>query len=68
MPWWVTFVLTFIGLFYFPNLYEAILVGIIIDSLYGSILTIYGFSFVFTLFFIVAFYVVSHFRKNLLIK
>ncbi len=66
-PWWISVVFSFLGLFYFKNLYEVIAVGIIIDSLYGSNLEILNFSFVFTLFFIVSFYVVLRLRKNLLI-
>lgn len=66
-PWWVSVVFSIIGLFYFEKLYEVVVVGIIIDSLYGANLEVLNFSFIFTIFFIIAYYGISHLRKNLLI-
>jgi hypothetical protein len=66
-PWWIGFILALAGLFYFKGLYEVIAVGIILDSLYGASFSIFGFNFVFTAFFLIAFYIISTFKKNLLI-
>jgi hypothetical protein len=66
-PWWVSTVFSILGLFYFEKLFEVIVVGIIIDSLYGANLEIFHFNFIFTLIFIILFYGISHLRKNLLI-
>lgn len=67
LPWWMVFILALLGLFYFENLYEVILVGLILDSLYKLPFTLWGFEFIFTLFFIIAMYLIIKFRKNLLI-
>lgn len=67
MPWWISFILALIGLFYFKNLYEVILVGLILDSIHNTPFTLWGFEFVFTIFFIVAMYLIVKFRKTLLI-
>jgi len=68
LPWWISFSLSIIGLLYFKKLYEIIAVGIILDSLYGTVFNIFGFTFFFTLVLLVAFYVINSFKKNLLIS
>jgi hypothetical protein len=67
LPWWVSFILSLIGLFSFRRLYEVVFVGIILDSLYPIPFSIWGFDFIFTLFFIIALYLIVKFRKNLLV-
>jgi hypothetical protein len=67
LPWWISFVASLIGLFYFKNLYEVIFVGLIIDSLYGVGVVLYGFEFVFTAFFLISFFAISKFKKSLLL-
>lgn len=34
-PWWVGFIFSVIGIFYFNSYYEAIVLGILFDILYG---------------------------------
>jgi hypothetical protein len=67
LPWWFSFIAALIGAFYFENLYEIIFVGLIIDSLYGNWISVYGFNFAFTVFFLVTFFLVSKFKKSLLL-
>ncbi len=68
--WWVSFILAIIGLFYYDNLYESVLVGLIIDSLYGKGIELFfleDFDFVFTLIMVIVFIMVTSFKKKLLI-
>lgn len=65
-PWWISIFLSVIGMFKFKNLYEVIVVGIIIDSMYGSILNIFGFEFIFTIALILTFYLVSVLKDRVL--
>jgi len=68
--WWISFLLSVFGLFYFNNLYEVIFVGVIIDSLYGKGIEISflgNFNFIFTVILIVIFIFISNFKKRLLI-
>jgi len=67
LPWWCSVGLSIVGLFFFENLYEVIVVGIIIDSLYGKNWEIFGWYFIFTLILFVAFILIGKLRKNLLI-
>lgn len=67
LPWWASFFAALIGLFYFDKLYESIVVGLIIDSLYGVEFEFYGMTFFVTIFMLVAYFLISKFRKNLLI-
>jgi len=68
--WWISLLLSLIGLFYFKNLFEVLVVGIIIDSLYGKGLQIpifESFQFIFTLGLLVALILISKFKTKLLI-
>jgi hypothetical protein len=70
LQWWISFILSLVGLFYFKKLYEVILVGIIIDSLYGSGINIpffESFNFFFTIILIIALILISKFKTKLLI-
>lgn len=70
LQWWISFVLSLVGLFYFNKLYEVIFVGIIIDSLYGSGINIplfENFNFFFTIVLIIALILISKFKTRLLI-
>lgn len=50
LPWWMTVLLVFVLLWYFPHFYEAIVAGFIIDSLYSAPLSSFGgFQLIFTL-------------------
>jgi hypothetical protein len=65
-PWWISIILACIGMFKFKNLYEVIVVGIIIDSMYGLNLSIFGFEFVFSLILIISFYLISILKDRVL--
>jgi hypothetical protein len=68
--WWISIVLAFVGLFYFNNLYEAIFVGIVIDSLYGISPDIFffdDFNFMFTILMIIGFLAIGNLKTKLLI-
>lgn len=67
LPWWISVLFAIFGLLKFKDFYEMILVGIILDSLYGFVFTILGFEFVFTLFFIIIFYIISTFKNKFLL-
>lgn len=66
-PWWVSVALVFFGALYFNNLYEAIIVGMIIDLTYGVNIEIYGFNLIFTFALTLMLYVLSIVRKRILI-
>lgn len=71
LQWWLSFILAILGLLYFDNLYEAIVVGIIIDSLYGNgieLELLQGFNFLFTLILVILFVLINSFKSNLLIR
>lgn len=68
LNWWIVSILAIVGLFYFDNYFEAVIAGLIIDSLYGAVLTFYGFEFVFTVFFLIVSFLISRFRSQLLIR
>lgn len=71
LQWWLSFILAILGLLYFDNLYEAIIVGIIIDSLYGNgieLELLQGFNFLFTLILVILFVLINSFKSNLLIR
>ena len=68
--WWISILLSLVGLFYFNNLFEVLIVGIIIDSLYGQgpqIPIFESFQFIFTLGLLVALILISKFKTKLLI-
>lgn len=44
-PWWVSFLLSFIGLWYFDGFYEFLILGFFIDSLYSPSDGLYKFIF-----------------------
>ncbi len=66
-PWWVSVALVFFGALYFNNLYEAIIVGMVIDLTYGVNIEIYGFNLIFTFALTLMLYVLSIVRKRILI-
>jgi hypothetical protein len=66
-PWWIPFLFSILGLFYFENLYEVILVGLIIDTLYGAQHEIFGFSLIFTAGLTLCFYIIGKFKTQIFI-
>ena len=67
MPWWLNLILGLALLFYFNNYYEYILAGLIMDSLYGGIINIENFHFIFTLFTTICTLFIINFKKKLFI-
>lgn len=67
LPWWISFFASLIGLLYFKKLYEVFVVGLILDSLYGVQFEFYGFTFFITAFLFISYFLISKFKKNLLI-
>jgi hypothetical protein len=68
LPWWLVIVFGLILVFYFKNFYEFIIAGLILDGLYGSVLSIEKFSFIFTLSITILTVFLINFKKKLLIK
>jgi hypothetical protein len=66
-PWWVSFLLSIFGLFYFDNLYEVIAVGMGIDVLYGVHFELFGFDLFFTIIMLLCFYLITVFKKQIFI-
>lgn len=51
IPWWGTSVLLLIAIFIFDSYYEALIVGIFLDEIYGAPLAVFGsFHFLFFLY------------------
>ncbi len=67
LPWWIPVIFSLIGIFYFDNLYEVIFVGLIIDVLYGSNLSLAGLDIVFTISLTIALYILTNVKRSLLI-
>lgn len=68
LPWWLVIILGLILAFYFNNFYEFIIAGLILDSLYGGIISIEKFYFIFTLTTTIATIFLINFKKKLLIR
>ena len=66
-PRWISVALVYFGELYFDNLYEAIVVGLIIDLTYGAGIEIYGFTLIFTFVLTLMLYILSIVRKRILI-
>jgi len=66
-PWWFPFILSIFGLFYFKNLYEVIIVGLIIDLLYGPKYEFLGFNLLFTVISLLCFYIIGKFKEQIFI-
>jgi hypothetical protein len=67
LPWWVPFLLSILGLFYFENLYEVIVVGLGIDVLYGVRFEVLGFNLFFTLVMLILFYLITIFKRQIIL-
>jgi hypothetical protein len=68
LPWWLVLVMGLVLAFYFENFYELILAGLILDGLYGGIVSIEKFYFVFTFTATVITLLLINFKKRLLIR
>jgi hypothetical protein len=65
LPWWLVIIIGLFLAFYFKNFYEFILSGLILDSLYGKIISIENFYFIFTLITTIATLLMISFKKLL---
>jgi len=68
LPWWLIIILGLALVFYFNNYYEFIVAGLILDSLYGNIVSIDKFYFLFTLITTIVTVFLINFKKKLLIR
>lgn len=68
LPWWLVIILGLVLVFYFNNYYEFIIAGLILDSLYGNIISIDNFYFLFTLITTITTVFLINFKKKLLIR
>jgi len=68
LPWWLVIILGLVLIFYFNNFYEFIVAGLILDSLYGSLVSVENFYFIFTLIFTIVTVFLINFKKKLLIR
>ena len=64
MPWWVSYAIAIVGIFFFADFYEIIALGFIIDIVYGTPNTLFfGIQFANTLSAVLLFAAVT-FIKN----
>ena len=66
LPWWISVILALAGLFYFDKFYEAIFVGLLIDSIYGSIFVLPKFPYLMTTIFVIVTLLSVRFKKSLI--
>lgn len=66
VPWWITVLCTLAALFYFKSFYEAVLVGLILDALYGSYVLFPAFPYALTLVALAFVLVVSKIRERMI--
>ena len=68
LPWWLVIISGLVLVFYFNNFYEFIVAGLILDSLYGNIVSVDNFYFIFTLITAISTVALINFKKKLLIR
>ena len=65
-PWWVTFIASLLGIFYFNSYYEAIAVGALFDILYGvSATSSFGYGIVGFVTITILFLVIKRIKQEL---
>jgi hypothetical protein len=67
LPWWIVVLFSVLGILYFPQLYEVIVVGLILDTLYGANISLQGISIVCTIGLTCALYVVTNIKSRIFI-
>lgn len=66
LPWWFTTILIVVGIFLFELFYEALLFGLIIDSLSGIPRELFfGKSFIYLLIIIILFVIINWLKNRL---
>jgi hypothetical protein len=68
LPWWIVIILGLFLMFYFDNFYEFILAGLILDGLYGGLISFENFYFIFTFLTTVTTILCLNFKQKLLIR
>lgn len=67
LPWWIAVLFSILGILYFPQLYEVIAVGLILDTLYGANISLHGVSIVFTIGLTCALYALTNIKSRIFI-
>lgn len=65
-PWWLTLIFVLSGSFYFKNFYEAALIGLAMDSLYGSVVVYDNLIYKFTIISLISVFVINKIRQKLI--
>jgi hypothetical protein len=66
LPWWANVILIIALAFYFKNYYEAVILGLIMDAIYGSFVVFDSFIYMFTISFLIMIYVVNKIREKMI--
>lgn len=66
LPWWVAALGTVAALFYFPAYYEAVLLGLLFDAMYGSYVLFPMLPYVLTITMLAVVYVVTRIRSHMI--
>jgi len=66
LPWWVTAILGLAALFYFKNFYEAIAIGLVLDSIYGTSAIFNSFPYLLTMSALVLVLLVTNIRSRMI--
>lgn len=65
-PWWVTFLAATALFFVFPNFYELIAAGMLLDLLYGApVPRLFGFQFALSLFALLLFILLGAVKRRM---
>lgn len=63
-PWWISLSLAFLGAFYFDNFYEMVLIGFVLDTLYGAPVYFFEFPFFFVMISFIVLCVIINLKKR----
>ncbi len=66
LPWWINIIFIVALAFYFKNYYEAVALGLVMDSVYGSFVVFDSFTYMFTLSFFVMIFVINKIREKMI--
>jgi len=67
LPWWLVILIGLFLIFKLENFYEYIAAGVILDCLYGNVISIQHFQFVLTLFTAISFFLLLKLKSRLFI-
>lgn len=66
LPWWLNVIFIIALSFYYKNFYEAVFIGLIMDSVYGSAVIFETFIYFFTLIFLILIFVINKIREKMI--